>query len=190
MRNSVILTLVVAALALPNVAASESSILLGPRVGYYKTFDSDEGNLFGGGALRLMFTRGLGAEVAADYHSEDAISDVLDVRTIPVTASAIVSIFPAIYLAGGLGWYHTSFAWDDEAEALGFEDKTERNFGYQFGGGLMLGGAESGRPAVMLDARWHFLDEGTFENQVENMELDEIDADFWSANAGLMFRFH
>lgn len=189
MRNSARMAAVMAACTLAGAPAARGEVLLGPRVGYYKTMDADEGSFYGGGALRVMLLPGLGAELAADYHAEDSVNEMLNIRTIPVTASAIIRIFPAVYLAGGVGWYHTRYAFDEEAEALGFEDETVRDFGYQFGGGLSLGGDSLGGPRLVVDGRWHVLNEKEFENQVKDLSIDKVDPDFWSVNAGLMFRF-
>lgn len=189
MKSIVMLTAALVLVALASNASAEGQFLLGPRVGFYKVSDADDGNWFGGASARAMFMPGLGVEVAADYHNEEAFSDQLDVRTIPVTASAIVGIIPQLYLAGGVGWYHTNYDWDEDAEEnFGVDDDTNRDFGYQFGGGVMLGSMES-RTQFVVDGRYHVLNDEKFENDVEDLEFDEINPDFWSINAGLLFRF-
>src|SRR5699024_6952288 len=47
----------------------ENSIGIGPRLGYYKADDADEGSFYGGAQIRARLGRIIGIEGAVDYRT-------------------------------------------------------------------------------------------------------------------------
>jgi hypothetical protein len=178
MQRTSVPAMIAAALLL--AATAQAGIQLGPRAGYYKALDADEGRFFGGVAARWSPLPGFALEGAADYHAEEPYGEDLTVRTIPLTVSVALDVIPMIYVAGGVGWYMTRYDWDSAGE-----DKSTRDFGYQFGGGLDLHGPSG--PHLVADLRYHALDDERFEQTVEDMKFDKVDPDFWSATIAVLF---
>jgi len=90
----------------------ENTFGIGPRAGYYKSKDADEGAWYGGVQARFRLGEVIGLEVAADYRAEETFE--IDTPTFegeirqhsyPVTASLLVflPIIPhfAPYIVGG-----------------------------------------------------------------------------------------
>lgn len=137
----------------------------GPRIGYYKAPDSDDGTMFIGLQSR---SRGevLGFELAGEYRGEQSYTTTggeLTVRQIPVTASllAFVPIAPNFqpYGLAGLGAYYTIY--DYEGGFVNPGDDAKVNIGYHLGFGLDAPLNES--VGLNVDYRYLFLD-GDDEN--------------------------
>lgn len=170
---------------------------IGPRAGYYKSKDADDGAWYGGIQARFRLGAILGLELAADYRSEEtfsisspAFSGEINQRSYPLTASVLVflPILPHFspYIVGGGGWYYTKIDFSNEIEALGFKDKTERPFGWHLGGGLELPFSE--HFAINADIRYIFMD--TEFGRSGNTRLDENrKADGWVGTGALMYYF-
>lgn len=94
-------------------SAIENTLGIGPRLGYYKADDAEEGSFYGGAQIRARLGRVLGLEGAIDYRTAqeyDLGEFSTDVRQIPVTASALlflpVSESFQPYGVAGLGAYY------------------------------------------------------------------------------------
>lgn len=133
---------------------------VGPRIGYYKAPDSEDGTMFIGLQTR---SRGevFGFELAGEYRGEQSYSTTsgeLTVRQIPVTASllAFVPVAPNFQPYGliGLGAYYTFY--DYEGGFVNPGDDANMNFGYHLGFGLDMPLTESA--ALNVDYRYLFLD--------------------------------
>ena len=157
---------------------------IGPKVGYYKAPDSDDGTMFIGLQSR---SRGeiFGFELAAEYRGEQSYSTTggeLTVRQIPVTASlmAFVPVVPNFqpYGLAGLGAYYTIY--DYEGGFVNPGDETNINFGYHLGFGLDAPLNES--VGLNVDYRYLFLD-----GDNDNLEDKEFSGNVISA--GLTFYF-
>ncbi|HLR33182.1 MAG TPA: porin family protein [Fodinibius sp.] len=167
----------------------ENTIGIGPRLGYYKADDADEGSFYGGAQIRARLGRIIGIEGAIDYRTAqkyDLGDFSANVRQVPVTVSALlflpVSKHFQPYGVAGLGAYYDIIDYDEEAEALpGIEDDHSVDFGYHLGAGLEL--PINSNVALNADYRYIFLDPGS------DAFGDVEDADF-SGNVftvGLMF---
>lgn len=132
---------------------------IGPRFGYYKAPDAEEGTMFIGAQARF---RGkiLGAELAAEYRGKQTYSITggdVNVSQLPLTASlmAYLPIAPNFqpYGLAGLGAYYSFY---DFESGLGSGSESEVDLGYHLGFGLDL--PLSKNAALNVDYRYLFLD--------------------------------
>lgn len=170
-------------------AAIKNSFGIGPRLGYYKAQDADEGNFYGGIQARLRLGAVIGIEGAVDYRAgqEYGFGEyTVKTSSIPVTGSlmlfAPISQSFAPYGLAGIGAYYTKYDYSGSVADLGVEDDSSFNMGYHLGFGAELPFNEN--VALNVDYRYIFL------NPDDNEESFE-DADFNSNvfTAGLMFYF-
>ena len=172
-------------IGLPAITLSQgikNTLGIGPRLGYYKASDADEGNLFGGAQLRIRASEYIGIEAAVEYRgaSEYQVGQQsFQTSFVPVTASALlflpVSESFAPYGVAGLGAYYTIY----DADGIFEDTSNEFNLGYHLGFGLEIPFNDN----VALNADYRYL----FINPNENEQ--SFDGDF-SGNvltAGLMF---
>lgn len=133
---------------------------IGPRIGYYKAPDADEGTMFIGAQTRFR-GKFVGFELAAEYRGEQAYSAAggeFTVKQVPVTAS-LMAFIPAApnfnpYALAGLGAYYTIYDYDEGVFSP--EDDSEVKIGYHLGFGADLPLNESA--ALNVDYRYLFLD--------------------------------
>ena len=138
----------------------ENSSGIGPKVGFYKAPDAEDGTMFIGIQSR---TKGkyVGAEFSLEYRGEQSYTtggSELTVRQVPLTGSLMVFAPLAENLApyglAGLGAYYTFYDYDG-----GFvnpDDDSEVNLGYHLGFGADIALSESA--ALNVDYRYLFLD--------------------------------
>lgn len=140
---------------------------------------SDETTLFGGLAVRGNLAPVLKAEIGAAYREED-VNGQFKIRQWPLTASMWLVPIPALYAGGGVGWYHTSYDFDDDA--LDFQNETDQSFGLHLGGGLNI--PMTPNLGLDLNGRYVFL-----ENVENKLSTEEFDPDFWTTTLGLAITF-
>ncbi len=179
-----LLILLIAAIPLATQAQIENTLGIGPRLGYYKAADAEEGNFYGGVQARLRLGPTLGIEGAVDYRAGQTYEfagQELQTKFVPVTGSlmifAPISENFAPYGLAGVGAYYTIY---DAEGPITDENENEFNFGYHLGFGLEL--PINSNAALNVDYRYLFLNPDDNEQNFE-------DADF-SGNvftAGLMF---
>ncbi|REL37853.1 porin family protein [Rhodohalobacter sp. SW132] len=161
----------------------------GPRLGYYKAQDADEGNFYGGAQMRIRPGAIIGIEAAVEYRAgqEYGINgNSVKTSFVPVTASLLafapVSENFSPYGVAGLGAYYTRYTTSGVLEDLGFDDDSDFNLGYHLGFGAEIPFNEN--VALNIDYRYLFL------NPSDNQE--SLDGASFSGNtisAGLMFYF-
>jgi opacity protein-like surface antigen len=97
----------------------------------------------------------------------------------PVTASLWLTPLSMLYAGGGVGWYHTTF---DYNEALPLQDTTKQKFGVHLGGGLTLPLA----PVLGLDlqGRYVFLNKAGIPPRPQS-----FNPDYWTTSLGLAIKF-
>lgn len=189
------LTLFLGAITFTSIAQTASiqnTFGIGPRLGYYKAEDADEGNFYGGLQARFRLGPVLGIEGSVEYRAGQEYGfDEYSVKTrfVPVTASLMlfIPLGPnfAPYGLAGAGAYYTIFDYSDDAEdtpGLDFDDDSNFNFGYHLGFGAEFPFSQN--VALNVDYRYLFLNPEENEQELE-------DASF-SGNvftAGLMFYF-
>jgi outer membrane protein W len=144
----------------------------------------DETSSMVGGQLRI---RGpfFGAEGAVDYRSEDLLPGV-DLKTWPVTASALLYPLPYVYGLAGVGWYHATIAFDNDTLNDAIEDQTTSEIGYHLGAGAEL--PISTGVALTTDVRWVFIDYD-FDQVDEVQDLGNAESDYMKFRAGVLFYF-
>lgn len=155
----------------------ENTIGFGPRLGYYKAVDADDGNFYGGLQTRLRLGRVIGFEGSVEYRAgqQYGFSDfTVNTSFIPVTASFLlfvpVSEHFAPYGVAGLGAYYTRYNYSDAASALGFEDESHFNLGYHLGFGLEF--PISQNVALNVDYRYLFLNPDQNQESFENANFN------------------
>jgi hypothetical protein len=154
-----------------------------PSIGITKPVDGDEdAEVFGGIAFRGEIASIFKPEIGVAYRQENRLDDNLEVRMWPVTASLWISPVPALYAGAGVGWYHTTYDFDEDAFAVPVEDETSSEFGVHLGGGLMV--PLGPRLGVDLNGRYVM-----FQDQDDRLVPENFDPDFWSTSLGLAFRF-
>ncbi len=164
-------------------ATIKNTLGIGPRLGYYKANDADEGSFYIGAQTRARLGSVLGVEGSVEYRAAQEYTiggQSFETKFVPVTASALlflpVSENFAPYGVAGLGAYYTIY----EFEGVIDDVENEFNFGYHLGFGLELPINENA--ALNFDYRYLFL----------NPEANEVSTDNTNYNgnvftAGLMF---
>ena len=111
-----VLTFTASAQEASDRAAIKNSFGIGPRLGYYKAADADEGSFYGGIQARFRPGALIGIEAAVDYRAgqEYAFGNyTLETSSIPVTGSlmlfAPVSESFSPYGLVGIGAYYTRY---------------------------------------------------------------------------------
>lgn len=165
-------------------AAIKNTLGIGPRLGYYKAADADEGSFYVGLQSRARLGPVFGLEGSIEYRGGQEYSfggQTVTTKFVPVTGSALlfipVSENFAPYGVAGLGAYYTIY---DYEGTFTDENDNEFNFGYHlgFGAEFPLGS----NAALNFDYRYLFLNPDSNETSTQ-------DADY-SGNvftAGLMF---
>jgi opacity protein-like surface antigen len=164
-------------------ATIKNTLGIGPRMGYYKANDADEGSFYFGAQTRARLGSVLGVEGSIEYRAAQEYNiggQSYETKLVPVTASALlflpVSENFAPYGVAGLGAYYTIY----EFEGVVDEVDNEFNFGYHLGFGVEL--PINKNAALNFDYRYLFL----------NPNANEVSTDNTNYNgnvftAGLMF---
>lgn len=181
MRNVIYVTAILV-LFIPCLASAVDMFGIGPRVGYYKVTDADEGKFLFGAAARLRLSSMLGIEGSIDYRAEKYANGALTVRSWPVQATAIIYPLPIVYGLIGAGWYNTTYDYDQSRLLLlAVEDKTEQEFGWHFGGGVELPiGIVT---TLAADIRYTFID----YDFSELPGSEDLDSDFFTITVSILF---
>lgn len=163
-------------------ASTAQSVEIIPSVGMTRAVDGgDESRFSAGLALRGTLFPYLKNEIAISYRSENRFDGALALRTYPVTASLWLTPIPTLYAGGGVGYYNTTFDYDQDIVPL-IEDETRQEFGIHLGGGLRVPLA----PAASLDLQGRYV---MMRDQENRLVPESFDPDFWSVNLGLAFGF-
>lgn len=167
-----------------NQAAIKNTIGIGPRLGFYKANNADNGNFYGGLQTRIRIGAVLGFEGSVEYRAGQKYNfagQKMNTKFVPVTASVLLFLPVnrnfAPYGIAGLGAYYTIYDYEGT-----FTERTDNNFnfGYHLGFGLEL--PINSNAALNFDYRYLFLNPN--ENQTSTADAD------YSGNvftAGLMF---
>lgn len=151
-----------------------------PSVGLTRSVDSDDTNKSVGLAFRgSVVPRVLKLEIAGSYRTEEHFDGDLKLRMWPITTSVILAPIPNIYGLAGVGWYHTTFDYDD---ALLLDDETKEEFGVHLGGGITVPVA----PSVGIDLNGRYV---MMRDQENKLVPEKFDPDFWNLSLGLAFGF-
>lgn len=158
-------------------ASIEDTFGFGPRLGYYKATDAEEGNFYGGLQARFRPGAVFGVEASIEYRGGQSygIGDyTVETSFVPITASILllapISDTFVPYGLAGVGAYYTMYTFSDEAANLGFEDDSEFNIGYHLGFGAEL--PLSSNVALNADYRYLFLNPDDGEASLEGASFD------------------
>ena len=168
------------AILLSATAGTSRAMEFIPSLGLSKSTDSNGGDakFSAGVALRAPLFPYLSAEGGITYRQESITND-LEARMWPVTASLWVTPLPMLYAGGGLGWYRTTY---DYSSTVPFEDLTTNQVGVHLGGGLRL----PLTPSLGLDLNARYI----FMQQENSLQFPtEFNPDFWSTMLGLAIKF-
>ena len=160
-----------------NAALAEKALSIGPQVGISKASGSDAKFLVGS-AVRLKFLPALAVEGSLNYRQEDIAGDTATLRSWPVQVTGLLYPLPVAYAAIGAGWYNTTLDYDD---SVTFNDDTQQEFGWHFGGGLEV---PLGSVAKLTgDLRYVFLD----YNWETVPGQGDVKDDFYMVTTGVLF---
>lgn len=171
-----VLTFTASAQEAMNRPLIEDAFGIGPRLGYYKAQNADEGNFYGGIQARLRLGSVIGFEGAVDYRAGQEFGfgeTSVKVSSIPVTAS--IMLFAPIsrnfspYGLAGIGAYYTKYDYSGALE-LGLEDDSSFNMGYHVGIGAEFPFSEN--VALSLDYRYLFLNPDENEESFEDADMN------------------
>ena len=170
--------LVAALLLAPTGRALAGEII--PSVGLTRSVDGDEAQSLVGLALRGSLIPGVvKTEVGIQYRQESLYNGDLKLRQWPVTASLWLAPVPALYAGAGVGWYQTTFDYEDDT---GIKDTTHQNFGVHVGGGVRVPIVPNAN--LDLNGRYVFM-----QDQESHLIPEKFNPDFWSMTAGLAIGF-
>jgi opacity protein-like surface antigen len=171
-------------LILPISARSQGSAFIGPHVGIQKTSGSEGSNYLIGATLRLHLLPAIGVEGDFGYRQERFGGGAVTLKQWPITVTGLLYPIPFLYGGLGAGWYSTTFDYSDQYNAAGFTDETTRKTGWHLAAGVEI--PASPRVHLFGDVRYVFLNY-KFKN-LPGAVLDGAKANFYSLNAGLLFR--
>lgn len=153
-------------------AAIKNTVGLGPRVGFYKANNADEGNFYFGLQSRVRLGAVLGLEGSIEYRAGQKYSvggQSFETKFVPITASALlflpVSKNFAPYGIAGLGGYYTIY---DADGPISNNTDNEFNLGYHLGFGLEL--PISSSVALNVDYRYLFLNPNDNQSNLQNTD--------------------
>ena len=168
--------LVLAVAAAPRAKAAQ----IIPNVGLSRSVDSDDTNKSVGLAFRgSLIPRVVKLEIAGSYRTEDHFGGDLKLKMWPITTSVLLAPIPNIYGLAGVGWYHTTFDYDD---ALLIDDETKEEFGVHLGGGITVPIAPSA--GIDLNGRYVMM-----RDQESKLVPEKFNPDFWNLSLGLALGF-
>lgn len=167
------------AAALSIVPSSSHAAELVPSYGLTRSVDGDQVKGSFGLALRgNIIPNLLQSEIGAGYRTEDMNNDAIHVKQWPITASLLLSPMNVVYADAGVGWYHTTYDYQDPLIA----DQTVQKFGVHLGGGFKVPVA----PKVALDLSGRYVH---LQDQESRLIPEKFNPSFWTLSMGLALKF-
>lgn len=156
-------------------SARTTGIALGPRVGLYKTQEAEHLEPLVGAAFRFRFSETFGVETSLSYRQQSFSGGEFTARGWPIEVNGLLYPFRSVYGILGLGWYATTFDFDQPA----LDDETSRDLGLHIGGGAYLPLSETLRLAG--DIRYVFLN-----HDLNNGSRVDVDSDYYMFSVTLL----
>jgi len=178
-RRALVVSLFLAGMAagLPSGASAAEIV---PSYGLTRTID-------GGDEVKGMYQLALRGslvpnviqtEVAGAYRTDEIADGALDIRQWPITASLYFTPGNLVYAGAGVGWYHTTYDYEDDL----IDDETTQDFGVHLGGGIKVPMA----PRVALDVGGRYV---MLQDQESRLVPEKFDPSFWTLSLGLALKF-
>ena len=184
--RKIIITMTVLSLAvlLAAPAMAQTGFGIGPRIGYAKASDAEDGAFFVGADANFRFLDGLlGVRGEVGWHRDTftVLNHDFDVDTVPLLASLTVYPFRNFvlspYAIAGAGWYFVTVSSNFAGQNW---DETDNAFGWHIGGGVELSLGEH----FVINADFRYV---AFE--VEIGDAFKSDGDGVLGTAGTTFYF-
>lgn len=170
---------VLLALMLIGIEAARAAEIV-PSVGLTRGTSGGDVKAFGGVAVRASVLPMIKTEIGVAYRSEPYFNGDLNVKMVPITASAWFTGLPMVYVGGGVGLYRTTY---DYKPGLGLEDQTSHEFGTHVGGGFGFP-LVPGVASLDLNARYVRL-----QDKGNALDANGIKQSFVSTALGVAIKF-
>jgi opacity protein-like surface antigen len=161
--------------------ATESSIGVGPQIGYQRAGDAESGRIMLGAFIRAKLSMALAIDGSVNYRTEEY--GPINVTSWPVLLSVLFYPVPAVYGLAGVGWHFSTISFENSRFEDDLEDRTESPFGFHLGAGLELPLGESMK--LFGDIKYVFLNYD-LEN-INEVALNDLNSNFYIINVGLAF---
>jgi hypothetical protein len=135
--------------------SDDNMFYIGPQIGVFKAIDADNTNFVGGAAARLKFGEIFGFEASINYRQEKYYNNSVTVKNWPVMITGLIYPIPLVYGGIGVGWYNSSFTYNNELLGLNYSSDNQQKFGWHFGGGIDVPIGNFGK--IVGDLRYVFL---------------------------------
>lgn len=155
----------------------------GPLIGFHSSPSSDNLRAMGGAALRMRLSPAFGLEGSINYREDRYLGGVIETKSWPVMATAMIYPLPVLYGAIGAGWYNTSIDYKippGPTQQVQITSETQQRFGWHFGGGIE---APMGIGSFVGDIRYVFLD----YNFQKFPGSDGVKSNFYVISIGYLF---
>jgi opacity protein-like surface antigen len=165
--------------------ATESSIGVGPQIGYQRAADADAGRIMVGAFIRAKLSMAFALDASVNYRTEDYGS--FEVTSWPVMLSALIYPLPAVYGIAGIGWHFSTISYNNDRfvniDLADLDDRTTSPFGFHLGAGLEIPLAD--KMKLFGDIKYVFLDYDL--EDIGDVRLSDISSNFYLINIGLAF---
>jgi len=180
-RRSYVAALAVAAALVCGVGLAGATEII-PSVGLTSSVHDADHTTNASAGLALRGEAGLiSPEVAVGYRTEKRFDGALKEHMWPVTASLWLTPVPMLYAGAGVGWYYTTFDYDQDRFPL-VKDETRSDFGVHVGGGFKI----PVTPVAGIDLQGRYV---MMREQESHLVPEKFKPDFWTLSAGLALHF-
>lgn len=115
-------------LTLACAATAHAGLGVGARFSYVRNNGIEDNSLMPGVMARIRSLMVLGLEGAVDFRKEE-LNNGSELRSTPITVSAMIYPIPVVYALAGVGFYRTTL------DVAG-EETTDNQIGYHVGAGI------------------------------------------------------
>ncbi len=163
--------IMVSLLSLGAMSTAHAGLGIGARYSYVHNNDLEDNSTMAGAMIRIRHLTFFGLEGAADFRNEE-LNNGWELRSTPITVSAMIYPIPVVYGLAGIGLYRATLDVGDEL--------VDTRLGYHFGAGIetpLL-------PPLKFtsDIRYQFVD---YEFS-DHGDLRQVEADGYAISAGLV----
>lgn len=135
-----------------SVSAQNTSVSLGPIVGFAKGADT-EGSVTYSGAIRINLG-GFGVEGSIGYQSDSYKENELTTKSYPIMLTGQMNLISVLYGQAGIAWYNTKIDFKEPLTNV-TRNESQNKVGYHAGIGAQL---DLGSYILTGDIKYIFLD--------------------------------